>query len=117
MISWGLFVFPLTEKGSPQTEVHSISFAAQLADIDLPLHFLGLFLIAFLQRQRFILADKRTVNRFLVGGKITINRHKAVHTFLDNMFRSFSLHVQYKDTARTNFQLNFIDLGKWNKRY
>ena len=29
------------------------------------------------------------VNRFLVGGKITINRHKAVHTFLD-MFRSVS---------------------------
>ena len=29
----------------------------------------------------------------------------------DNMFRSFSLQVQYKDTARTNFQLNFIDLG------
>ena len=60
VLSWGLFVFPLTEKGSPQTEVHSISFAAQLPDIDLPLHFLGLFLIAFLQRQRFILADKRT---------------------------------------------------------
>ena len=51
------------------------------------------------------------VNRFLVGGKITINRHKAVHTFLDNMFRSLSLQVQYKDTERTNFQLNFIDLG------
>ena len=51
------------------------------------------------------------LNRFLVGGKITINRHKAVHTFLDNMFRSFSLQVQYKDTVRTNFQLNFIDLG------
>ena len=59
VLSWGLLVFPLTEKGSPQTEVHSISFAAQLPDIDLPLHFLGLFLIAFLRRQRFILADKR----------------------------------------------------------
>ena len=40
-----------------------------------------------------------------------INRHKAVHTFLDNMFRSFSIQVQHKDTVRTNFQLNFIDLG------
>ena len=52
---------------SPQTEVHSISFAAQLPDIDLPLHFLGLFLIAFLQRQGFILADKRTKKDILVG--------------------------------------------------
>ena len=51
------------------------------------------------------------LNRFLVGGKITINRHKAVHTFLDNMFRSVSLQVQYKDTVRTNLQLNFKDLG------
>ena len=61
VVSWGLSVFPLTEKGSPPTEVHHICFAAQLPpDIDLPLHFLGLFLIAFLQRQGFILTDKRT---------------------------------------------------------
>ena len=64
VLSLGLSVFPLTEKGSPQTEVHSISVTAQLPQIsiDLPLHFLGLFLKAFLQRQGpgFILADKRT---------------------------------------------------------
>ena len=30
VLSWGLTVFPLTEKGSPQTEVHHICFAAQL---------------------------------------------------------------------------------------
>ena len=58
----GLVRVPLIEKGSPQTEVHSISFAAQLPDISVfaIAHFLGLFLIAFLQRQGFILADKRT---------------------------------------------------------
>ena len=60
VLSWGLSVFTLTEKGRPQTEVHHICFAAQLPDIDLPLHFLGLFLTAFLQRQGFILADRRT---------------------------------------------------------
>ena len=35
VLSWGLSVFPLTEKGSPQTEVHSISFAAQLPQISI----------------------------------------------------------------------------------
>ena len=68
VLSWGLSVFPLTEKDSPQTEVgHSISrkFAAQLPD--LALHFLGLFLTAFLERQGFILADKRTKKDVLVG--------------------------------------------------
>ena len=30
VLSWGLSVFPFTEKGSPQTEVHHICFAAQL---------------------------------------------------------------------------------------
>ena len=39
--------------------------------------------------------ENRTIySSFLVGGKITISRHKAVHTFLDNMFRSVSLQVQ-----------------------
>ena len=31
---------------------------------------------------------------------LIINRRKAVHTFLDNMFRSVSRQVQYMDTAR-----------------
>ena len=35
VLSWGLFVFLLTEKGSPQTEVLSISFAAQLPQISI----------------------------------------------------------------------------------
>ena len=35
VLSWGLSVFPLTEKGSPQTEVHSISFAAQFPQISI----------------------------------------------------------------------------------
>ena len=72
VLSWGLSVFSLTEKGSPQTEVHSISFAAQLPQIsiDLPLHFRGLFLIAFLHRQGFILADKRTKTDVLVGSSL-----------------------------------------------
>ena len=68
VLSWGLSMFPLTEKNSPQTEVgHSSSrkFDAQLPD--LPLHFLGLFLTAFLERQGFILADKRTKKDVLVG--------------------------------------------------
>ena len=61
VLSWGLSVFPLTEKGSPQIELsfHQLCCSAP-SDIYLPLHFLGLFLIAFLQRQGFILADKRT---------------------------------------------------------
>ena len=33
VLSWGLSVFPLTEKGSPPTEVHHICFAAQLPQI------------------------------------------------------------------------------------
>ena len=61
MLSWGLSVLPLTEKGSPQTEVHHICFAAQLHQISI-CHciFWVSFLIAFLQQQGFILADKRT---------------------------------------------------------
>ena len=63
-LSLGLSVFPLTEKDNPQTG-HSVSFAAQLPDIDLPLHFLDLFLTAILQRQD--LADKRTNKDVLAG--------------------------------------------------
>ena len=46
--------------------------------------------------------------RFEIELYSIFNRHKAVHTIVDNMFRSVSLHVQYKDTVRTNFPLNFI---------
>ena len=33
---------------------------------------------------------------------LQFDRLKAVHTFLDNMFRSISRHVQCKDTVRKN---------------
>ena len=78
------------------------------------------FLRIALDRTRFSQNERKVAdlqNWFLGGGKISINRHKAICTFLDNMFRSVSLQVQYKDTVRTNFQLNFIDLGIWNQRY
>ena len=74
VLSWGLSVFPLTQKGSPQTEVHNFHqlccSESGPSDIDLPLHFLGLFLIAFLQRQGFTLADKRTKKDILVGSSL-----------------------------------------------
>ena len=33
VLSWGLSVFPLTEKGSPQTEVHPITSALLLSSL------------------------------------------------------------------------------------
>ena len=59
VLSWGLSVFPLTEKLRVR-RLKLSSFAAQLPDIDWRLHFLGLFLTVFLQRQGFIFLDKRT---------------------------------------------------------
>ena len=71
-LSWGLSVFPLTKKGCPQTEVHSmaISFAAQLPQISICHCIFWDFLIAFLQRQGLILAEKRTKKDVLVGSSL-----------------------------------------------
>ena len=64
VLSWGLPVFPLTEKGSPKTSSFHQLCCSTPSDIDLPLHFLGLFLIAFLQRQGFILATSEQRKTF-----------------------------------------------------
>ena len=78
---------------------------------------------AVLTRERKI-SDLQNLHRFLVGGKITINRHKAVHTFLDNMNLHMSqstcfgtwieTRIDPKDDSGFQGPLQCIKENKWH---
>ena len=70
VLNWGLSVFPSPKKVVRRLKFIPSALLLSSLDIDLPLHFLGLFLRAFLQRQGFILADKRTKKDVLVGSSL-----------------------------------------------